>query len=141
MIFPTDKNQLCKRNFCCFFQQWFSKNKWFPLFLDKHDAQPCLLIIYYNEMMLKWHVINFVNNNIPVITMLNFLINDLSFPIIISLPEKGVLILSHILHVYLKRCINTVTYFAYLSVNLICFVILEYCFYYGFLVYFVYIRV
>ena len=53
----------------------------------------------------------FVNNNILVITMLNFelfriiiifFINDLSFSTVISLSTKGTLILLHILHVYIK---------------------------------------
>ena len=63
---------------------------------------------------MKRHVINFVNNNIPVITLLNFDLfgininyfifpNDLSFSTLISLSEKDVLILSRILHVYPKK--------------------------------------
>ena len=69
------------------------------------------------------------------------LINDLIFPSVISLSEKSVLILSRICMFIGKRRINTVTYFAFLSVNLICSVILEYDFYYCCLVYFVYVRV
>ena len=60
---------------------------------------------------MKQHVINFVNNNILVIKMLNFelfriiinyffSINELSLSTVISLSVKGALILSRILHVY-----------------------------------------
>ena len=61
---------------------------------------------------MKWHMINFMINNILVIITWNFklftiiinffFINDVSFSTVISVSVKSILIVSRILYVYLS---------------------------------------